>query len=140
VTRPLAILLIAASGCSILPPAPVPFTITASVESCPTLGGCRYFGALEAFEPPSRIATWRFHTSGTDARRLILPRATLPATMPVGRYVVHAEALYYSDVFGSGGTRDQIGGASCSGEFTIAAGQRSVEVVVQFFDDGCKVA
>jgi hypothetical protein len=137
--RLLGLLLLAVSGCSILPPAPVPFTIAATVESCPTPGGCRYFGALEGFEPPTRLATWRFHTSGTDARRLILPPGTLPATMPVGRYALHAEALYYSDVFGSGGTRDQIGGASCSGEFTIAPAERSVEVVVQFFDDGCEI-
>lgn len=138
-TRLAALFLLAASGCAILPPAPVPVAIAATVDSCRTPGGCRYFGALEGVDPPFRIATWRFHTSATDARRLVLPRGTLPTTLPVGRYVLYAEARYYSDVFGSGGTRDQVGGASCSGEFVVAGGEWSVEIVVRFSDDGCSV-
>jgi hypothetical protein len=53
--------------------------------------------------------------------------------------VLHAQALYYSDVFGSGGTRDQVGGASCLGEFTVEAGEWTSEIIVRFTADGCSV-
>ena len=113
--------------------APTALDVAGFVAACPAVGGCSY-----ALELRGADAQWRADLA-VDAAGQVTAGAGLPATLEPGYYSVTATSRRNPDSIGGGIGDPGPVDATCSADFTVAAGDDVMLVSATFAKGSCEI-